>query len=366
MIKTIKTANILVVDDDALVRASFANELRASGHEVATAENGQAALVLLAKSDFDVALVDIKMPGIDGLTVVREGLKIAPETRMIVITGYASIDTAVEALRNGAYDYLRKPCLSQELAATVARATENRRLQQEIQLLRKDMIYMLVHDLKGPLSIIRGAYGALEDELNALEDEKRKMAREWLKLAEQGQVRLERLINTLLEMSGLEAGEPLGEMETVTPLTLVKETISHLKPLADIRDLKLRTKVATPLPKVHVDRTLMVRVLSNLLDNAIKYSPPESTITIGADHSPTDSPAVTFWVRDQGPGIPREYRERIFEKFTHVPGQRGGVGLGLAYCRLVVEAHGGHIWVDSPAEGGSIFSLSIPVDKPGS
>jgi len=355
-----KTANILVVDDDDFVRASFANELAAAEYEVATAENGQAALALLAKSDFDAALVDIRMPGIDGLTVVKEGIEIAPETRMIVITGYASIDTAVEALRRGAYDYLRKPCQSRELIATVARAVENRRLQQEVQLLRKDMIDMLVHDLKGPLSVIVGAYSMLEDELSAFEEGK--AALQWLELAKQGQVRLERLINTLLEMSRLEAGEPLGEREAVTPLTLVRETISQLKPLADIRDLKLRTKVASHLPKVQVDRMLMVRVLSNLLDNAIKYSPPEGAVMIGAHRSQADAPAITFWVRDQGPGIPLEHQERIFEKFTHVPDRQwSGMGLGLTYCRLVVEAHGGHIWVDSPAEGGSIFSFTVPV-----
>ncbi len=358
-----ETANILVVDDDDFVRASFANELTAAEYEVATAENGEAALALLAKSDFDAALVDIRMPGIDGLTVVKEGLEIAPETRMIVITGYASIDTAVEALRYGAYDYLRKPCRSRELIATVSRAVENRRLQQEVQLLRKDMIDMLVHDLRGPLSIISGAYSMLEGELSALEEGA--VARQWLDIAQRGQVRLDRLINTLLEMSRLEAGEPLGEREAVTPLTLVRETISQLKPLADIRDLKLRTKVASRLPKVQVDRMLMVRALSNLLDNAIKYSPPEGTVVVGAHYSQADSPAVSFWVRDQGPGIPLEYRERVFEKFTHVPGRkRGGMGLGLPYCRLVVEAHGGRIWVDSPAEGGSIFSLTVPVEEP--
>lgn len=357
-----KTANILVVDDDDFVRASFTNELAAAEYEVATAENGQAALALLAESDFDAALVDIRMPEVDGLTVVREGLKIAPETRMIVITGYASIDTAVEALRYGAYDYLRKPCRSQELLATVARAVENRRLRQEVQLLREDMIDMLVHDLKGPLSIISSAYSVLRDELSALEGGK--LARQCLEIAKQGQVRLERLVNTLLEMSRLEAGEPLGEREAVTPLALVRETVSQLKPLADIRDLKLRTEVTSRLSKVRVDRMLMVRVLVNLLDNAIKYSPPEGTVMIGAHHSQADSPAVSFWVRDQGPGIPLEYRERVFEKFTHVPDrQYSGMGLGLAYCRLVVEAHGGRIRVDSPAEGGSIFSLTVPVEE---
>jgi len=359
-----KTANILIVDDDDFVRAGFARELAAAGYEVATAENGQAALALLAESDFDTALVDIRMPGIDGLTVVREGLKIAPETRMIVITGYASIDTAVEALRRGAYDYLRKPCQSQELIATAARAIENRRLQQEVQLLRKDMIDMLVHDLKGPLSVISGAYSALEDELSALEEGE--TAHQWLEIAKQGQVRLECLINTLLEMSKLEADEPLGEKEAITPLTLVRETISQLKPLADIRNLKLHTEVASHLPKVWVNRMLTVRILSNLLDNAIKYSPSESTVVIGAHRSQADSPSVTFWVRDRGPGIPLEYRERIFEKFTHVPGrQRSGMGLGLAYCRLAVEAHGGHIWVDSTAEGGSTFSFTMPVEVSG-
>ncbi|MDY6877069.1 MAG: response regulator [Chloroflexota bacterium] len=352
--------NILVVDDDDFVRASFTNELTAAGYEVATAENGQVALALLAESDFDVVLVDIRMPQVDGLTVVRKGLAITPETRMIVITGYASIDTAVEALRYGAYDYLRKPCRSQELLATVARAVENRRLQQEVQLLREDMIDMLVHDLKGPLSIISSSYSVLRDELSALEGGE--AALQWLEIAKQGQVRLERLINTLLDMTRLEAGESLGERESVTPLKLVRETIGQLKPNADIRNLELRTEVASRLPKVQVDQMLMVRVLINLLDNALKYSPSEGTVIVGAHHSQEGPPAVTFWVRDQGPGIPLEYQERVFDKFTHVPDRQwSGMGLGLAYCRLVVEAHGGRIWVDSPAEGGSIFSFTVLV-----
>jgi len=143
---------------------------------------------------------------------------------------------------------------------------------------------------------------------------------------------------------------------------LVSELMVEYTVLANNNNVIIRNDIPNHLPAIRADQDKLIRVITNLVDNAIKFSPQGGHVVISAEAGASKFLNIT--VSDSGPGVPQDYREKIFERFVQVPGkhiQRRGTGLGLAFCRLTVEAHGGRIWVDSNPNGGSIFTFSMPI-----
>lgn len=183
------------------------------------------------------------------------------------------------------------------------------------------------------------------------------------------------LVNSLLDISQLEAGQMRLEIKARSLPGLIDRAHKRVAPLALEYGIALQVDLPPDPPQVAVDEELVTRVLVNLLDNAIKFSPQGGVVSVtanGARVSPTFEESevtpqhyISVSVTDKGPGIPEKYREKIFEKFSQVEGQEGrrrhGSGLGLTFCKLVVEAHGGHIWVDSQVGQGSTFTFTLPV-----
>ena len=151
------------------------------------------------------------------------------------------------------------------------------------------------------------------------------------------------------------------DQDAVDPVVLIREAIRDVKPAATARQQKVENKALGVLPRIWVDVDMVRRVFINLLENAIKFTPVEGRIEIGAQM--TDGALMKFWVRDNGPGISAAYQEHIFDKFTRVRGKDGpgGLGVGLAFCRLAVLGHGGEIWVESEPGHGTTFWLTLPV-----
>jgi signal transduction histidine kinase len=228
----------------------------------------------------------------------------------------------------------------------------------ELQHLREEMSNLVVHDLRVPLGNITNALGLLR---MVLPTEIWNENREILEIARASAERLTRLSESLLEMSRLEKGEITMRWSSFS----IKDLIDAA---CDQMDLQLRgsmtiqKQIALRIPAIRGDQDLLMRVLLNLLDNAIKYSPPEGTIIISAEPQRT---RILVAVTDAGPGIPPDRRERIFERFARMeqgPSDRPGFGLGLVFCRLAVEAHGGKIWIeDGENDVGSKFIFSLPV-----
>ncbi len=241
--------------------------------------------------------------------------------------------------------------------------TEEHRLAQ----MRQDLVDMIIHDLRSPLTAVVGGLqvaGDLVDNQAGPE-----MVHHVLDMADQSCDQLMLLVDSLLDISRLEAGQmPLQPQPILLP-QLAQSVIQQMRPLSarDMVTLQLQTDVT--VPPVEADSELISRVLVNLVDNALKYSPQNGRVTIEMTPypSPTSEPDdVLQWVRctvlDTGPGIPEEYRETIFERFSQLGSRRRGTGLGLTFCRLAVQAHGGQIWVeDNPAGKGSAFSFTLPV-----
>ncbi len=233
--------------------------------------------------------------------------------------------------------------------------------QVELEQMRDDLTAMLFHDLQGPLGNIISSLELLSYELPEVEPGSSQY--EMLDIARRSSQRLQALIRSLLDITHLEAGHPVNEQKRVNVYSLVDEVYEVERPNFEQRRVKFVTKLDPDLPDVYVAEDMIRRVLINLVNNALKYSPGDKTITVMA-RQPDEGDFLLISVQDEGVGIPDEYKETIFLKFERV--DRGtpsskGLGLGLAFCRLAVEAHGGRIWVQDAPGGGSLFQFTLPV-----
>lgn len=231
--------------------------------------------------------------------------------------------------------------------------------QVELAQMRDDLMAMLFHDLRSPLSnIISSLALVLEDLPPNLDDGLVNM----LDVAMKSSEGLQRLVNSLLDINRLEAGHPISNQRMVDVTRIINGAQEIVQAAVERRNITIERLVAADTKQVFVDEEMIRRVLINLMDNALKYSQDGQTITVEVVPA-NEAGLAQISVSDQGPGIPRRYREVIFEKFRRIEDKqaRKGEGLGLAFCRLAVEAHGGQIWVDSGARGGARFNFTLPV-----
>jgi len=230
-------------------------------------------------------------------------------------------------------------------------------VRKDLDTLRNDLSAMIYHDLRSPLANI---VSSLEILSTLVPMEEGSAVHSVLQVANRSTDRMQRLINSLLDINRLEAGQPITENMTVHVSRMVSEAVETTLPNIESKNQTIETWVADGLPDVHIDEDMIKRVLINLIENASKYSPSHSQILVSATLAEDE---IRFTVDDNGPGIPEAYKDVIFEKFSrvNVSPTRKGLGLGLAFCRLAVNAHGGKIWVENRPEKGSSFVFTLPV-----
>jgi signal transduction histidine kinase len=237
--------------------------------------------------------------------------------------------------------------------------------EQALERLRDDLTHMLIHDLRGPLGSILTSLALIQQMAppgKPMDPE----ATEVLTLARSSGQHLMHMINQLLDVARIESGSVPLQRERVSAEELLSAATLRLRPAAEAAAITVLAEAAPDLPELSVDTQLIGRVLDNLSDNAVKFAPNGSTIRMWARPGPAAPglrAGVLFGVSDEGPGIPPDERGRLFEKFSRLPnihGRRGGTGLGLAFCRLVVEAHGGQISLESTPGRGSTFLVRLP------
>jgi PAS domain S-box-containing protein len=231
--------------------------------------------------------------------------------------------------------------------------------RMKLDRLREDLISMIYHDLRSPLANIVSSL----DVFNAMLPHDGDPAyRSLLNIALRSTERIQRLTNSLLDISRLETGQPVVNLFSTSPVQLVADSVEAVSPVAESKNQIINIKIPPQSPPILVDADMIRRVLINLLENAVKYSPPDGEISVGAE---IKSEFAYIWVQDSGPGIPDEEREHIFDKFTRLnpKGSQKGFGLGLAYCRLAIEGHRGKIWVESEPGKGSCFCFNLPLDN---
>lgn len=253
------------------------------------------------------------------------------------------------------------------VANLTAAAIENTRLpaanavaaQAELEALREDLMAMLLHDLQSPLSNIISSLELVNQELDAHGNP---LVVAILDIARRSSRRLRALISSLLDISRLEAGQPIADRSAVSPAALIAAAQEAVAPVLQQRHVRLALHLEPDLPDVDVDADMITRVLINLLDNALRFTSAEQSLTITVSHDTTNAGNVLISVADQGPGIPPIYRQAVFDKYYRIPKKDGsqGIGLGLAFCRLAVTAHGGQIGVDEAPGGGALFHFTLP------
>jgi PAS domain S-box-containing protein len=227
--------------------------------------------------------------------------------------------------------------------------------RKELDAMRDDMTAMIYHDIRSPLGNIVSSLELMDGMMP--EDE---TLRTMLNIARNSTGRIQRLVNSLLDVNRLEAGQKIADQHAIDPLVLIRESLRDVEPAAAGRQQTLENKVTSVLPLIWVDVDMIHRMFINLLENAIKYTPVGGRIEIGAQTN--SGAAVKFWVRDNGPGVSAADRDRIFDKFTRLRNKNtSGLGVGLAFCKLAVLGHGGQIWVESELGKGTTFWLTLPV-----
>ena len=363
---------LLVVDDDAANREVLSRRLERQGHEVRTASSGSDAMRILGEAAFDLVLLDIMMPEMDGYEVLG---RIKADERLqhipvIMISALNELQAVVRCIEAGAEDYLTKPFNPTLLRARIGACLEKKRgrdresalfeqLQnnyerlQQLETQRDDMRNMIVHDLRTPLTALIVGIEMMETDgtLSGTQQE-------IIAIAAGGGRTLLGMINDLLDVEKMESGSTQLQYDEVTPAALVAGAVAQVALLADESFTKVVTEVDADLPTFAGDAKKLSRTLVNLIGNAIKFT-GAGTVTVTAHQD--DRETIRFSVRDTGQGIPAESFGRIFEKFGQLDSRRVGTGLGLAFCKLAVEAHGGGITVESTLGTGSTFSFTIPV-----
>lgn len=231
----------------------------------------------------------------------------------------------------------------------------------ELEAMREDLIAMLIHDLQSPLGNVISTLELLRLQLESSGD--RDMLLLLLDIATRSSAQLQRLIASLMDISRLEAGQSIGKQSIVSVQKLIDDAYEIEEPNFSRRGVILERVIPADLPPVFVEEGMISRVLLNLFENALKFSKEDDVIRVESDLM---DGMVRISVSDQGIGIPTDYREVIFEKFQRVKNGSSsqGLGLGLAFCRLAVDAHGGRIWVDDSVDQGARFNLTLPVTAP--
>ncbi|HEV8267884.1 MAG TPA: ATP-binding protein, partial [Thermoanaerobaculia bacterium] len=244
--------------------------------------------------------------------------------------------------------------LYRAIASESARLAASLESNRELEKLRDDLTRTMVHDLRSPLTAILGAVEMVETS-PGLSPENLRM----LEIANVNAQRQLRLINSILDVSRLESGALPLERSRVGLRDLIVEVVHLLRPRALADGIELVDDVSEKLPDALVDRELLDRVLENLVVNAIKFTPPGGTVRVVG--SRLDGRALQVTVSDTGSGVPEEMKPRLFQKFAAGPQKARGTGLGLAFCRLAVEAHGGRVWLESSSASGASFAFTLPL-----
>lgn len=229
--------------------------------------------------------------------------------------------------------------------------------RKEMDALREDLTAMIYHDLRSPLANIVSSLDVL---FSLVPDNDKEMVQSIFKIAENSTDRIQRLISSLLDVNRLESGQPVANQKVVDPVSLIEKAIEDVEPVAKGRRQTVSANLPESLPPIWVDEDMARRVLINLMENAIKFTPPDGQVEMGAGQ---EDGWLHLWVKDNGPGIPLADQERIFDKFARLRGanKSGGLGIGLAFCRLAVVGHGGKIWVESEPGKGSVFHFTFPM-----
>jgi len=384
-------ARLLVVDDEENLRITTAAILEKEGYAVDTASSGNEAIALLSNADYDLVLTDLHMEGGEGLSVLNEIRRNAPLTISVVLTGFASVESAIAALQEGAYDYLVKPCDIETMKHTIRRGVEHRRLMLAEQKARADLeqlnldleqriaertaeltrlnaelaeanrakdvfLATLSHELRTPLTPVVGWIKLLRSgNLDA------KSVAQALDAIERNAWLQARLIDDLLDTSRIATGKLQFEPRPTDLNVAVRAALETVRGLSASRNIEVSVNLSPATLVVLGEPVRLQQIAWNLLSNAIKFTEPGGVVTVTTDN---DGLEARLTVADSGVGIEPDFLPHVFDRFRQADGstsrRHGGLGLGLAIADALAKMHGGRLEAKSDGIGqGSCFTLRI-------
>ena len=354
---------ILIIDDDETMLDSCSQIFAKEVYKTETAEDGETGLQKVKEIKPDLVLVDLKMPGKDGMEVLEELKTIDPNCVAIVITGYGTLESAVEAMKRGAYDFLPKPFTPDELRIIVRRGLERRRyimevesLRQEKEKMRENFISMVSHELRSPLAAVQqnlmvitgGMVGEIPEKANQILLKMRGRIKELISL-----------IRDWLDLSRIESGEMVTNMEPIDIKGVLCDVVDLLQPLADEKKVALSFVGPVESHSIVGNQETLHMLFTNLVHNGIKYCHEGGKVEIVLENK---NGRTKVTVKDTGVGIPSEKLPFIFEQFYRVKDGNyvEGSGLGLSIAKKIVEAHACSIDVESELGKGTTFTVCLP------
>jgi len=360
-----QSERILIIDDEETLREGCKDALTEKGYVTATAENGDLGLQLIRELNPDLVLIDLKMPGKSGLEVLQEIESTHPNIVKIVITGYSTVSSAVEAMQKGADDFIAKPFTADEINLTVEKGLKKRRLilerealMREQEVIRRNMISLVSHEMRAPLA---ATIQYLEVILGGMAGE---VSQEATEMIERCVVRLREMLELFGRWLKLATYDPQKSAERFIEVQLsdvAAKVLEMRKPEAQKMKIHLSLEAPHELPPVMGSRGALEEVLDNLIGNAVKYNKEGGWVKVRLLEQNQE---ILLEVADNGIGIAQEHLPRIFDEFYRVDGRRNapikGSGLGLAIVKKLVETHGGSIVAESRFGEGTLFRITLP------
>jgi two-component system sensor histidine kinase/response regulator len=349
---------IMVIDDDSAILDSCFQILVKEGYQTELSQDSSIGLIKIKEMNPDLVLVDLKMPGKSGMEVLEELQTINQNCVSIVITGYGTIESAVQAIKFGAYDFLTKPFTPEELRFKIHRALEWRKslletenLRREKEELRNNFITLVSHELKSPLAAVQYNLSVIIDGMAG------KTSQRLTKMLEGMRERIKNLIallNNWLDLSRIDSGEIFTAIESVNINDILKNVVDLMEPLANENKVDL---IYNPPRRSHIiygNKDALHLLCINLISNAIKYNQLNGRVEVSAEGQGGKARVI---IKDSGIGIPREKLPFIFEQFYRAKdkGSVEGSGLGLAIVKKIVNAHNGSIEIKSKVDKGTTF-----------
>lgn len=373
---------ILIVDDEPALARTVQQFLDHLGYSSALATDGAAALdMLIGEKDYEVVLLDINMPGLNGITVLKRLQEEGSDTAVIMMSGHGNEELVVECMKAGAEDYIAKPFALKDMQQRIERAQAHRRERIDKRLLqqeRDDFVLMLSHDMKNPLTAVIGSIDIIREGCLGTVNEEQQ---DYLQSAIDSCNEVVLMIDNLLDIKKFEAGKIQMAVQPYRVHELVGKITAQFARAARHDSIDLVVDLEPCTSMIAVDKAAFTRILGNLLGNAIKFTPEEGRITVSCHRISGKEALIPPYVKvppglregdcfiklvvsDTGNGIPADKLESIFDRYTQLTRkaerERGGAGLGLTYCKLAVEKFQGTIWAEGQEGQGSSFVILLP------
>jgi two-component system sensor histidine kinase/response regulator len=375
------TAKILIVEDNQENTDLLVYFLHPQKYDLVTASDGHQALKMTESESPDLVLLDIMLPGIDGFQVC-ERLKKNPKTMfipVIMITALKELKDKIKSLEVGADDFITKPFENVELLARVKsllrlskyhRELETKKLELEekteslmrMDKFKEELINLIVHDMKNPLFVIQGNLQMMS---MGLDSHTAEYFSKYTKRIERSSQQLLRMVVNLLDISRMQEGIMKLKKDVLDFNKIVVECVNRIKDYSENENKDVIMRLDETIPNMLIDHSIMDRVVENIINFSINNVVDNGKVIVSTQKS--NASQIRFSIQDNGAHIPEKFQDKIFEKFSQTELKNNGLriarGLGLIFCKMAVEAHGGRLWIDKENTDGNLFHFELPLIK---